>query len=134
MAEFKNRLYDLRKQRGLTQLELSNLIGVGKQTISQYERGVRRPDFDTLTLLCDCFNVSADYLLGVSDVTMRFVDSNGLARLDSPSLTSDESALLSSYRSLNSGGRQEARSHMDYLCSQERYRKDIGLLEDVGSA
>lgn len=134
MAEFKNRLYDLRKQRGLTQLELSNLIGVGKQTISQYERGVRRPDFDTLTLLCDCFNVSADYLLGVSDVTMRFVDSNGLARLDSPSLTSDESNLLSNYRSLNQDGRQEVLNHMDYLLSQDRYRKDTELSADLGSA
>ena len=52
-------------------------------TVSQYERGVRRPDIDTLELIADFFNVSTDYLLGTSDVTLRFVDSDDLAILSS---------------------------------------------------
>ena len=82
MAEFKTRLYDLRKQRDLTQYELAQSIGVNKQTVSQYERGVRRPDLETLSILCDYFNVSADYILGKADVTMRYVNSEELAQLD----------------------------------------------------
>ena len=82
MTAFNERLYELRKQRGLTQNDLADYVGVNKQTISQYERGVRRPDYETLERLCDYFNVSTDYMLGKVDITPRYVDSDGLARLD----------------------------------------------------
>ena len=64
---FSARLKDLRLQCDLTQLELADKIGVNKQTISQYERGVREPGFSRLEALCDYFGVSADYLLGRTD-------------------------------------------------------------------
>ena len=48
----------------MTQLELAERIGVNKQTISQYERGVREPSFSRLEAICDYFGVSADYMLG----------------------------------------------------------------------
>lgn len=86
MTLFAGRLRELRSQRGLTQSELANRIGVNKQTISQYERGVREPNFETLDALCDYFNVSSDYILGKEDVTMRYVDAKGLEMLDSDEL------------------------------------------------
>jgi len=86
--EFKDRLRDLRKSIGLTQPELADVVKTTKQAISQYERGVRRPDFETLESLCDYFNVSSDYILGKSDVTVRLVDSDGLKKLDDRSARS----------------------------------------------
>lgn len=74
MAEFKNRIKELRDSRRMTQQELADAISVNKQTISQYERGVRKPRPDTLDLLCDFFNVSSDYLLGRDMVTSFYVD------------------------------------------------------------
>ena len=82
MATFSERLKQLRLQSGMSQSDLADKISVNKQTISQYERGVRRPDFETLSSLCDAFNVSSDYMLGKSEVTLRYVDSNGLSLLD----------------------------------------------------
>ena len=67
MADFAERLRNIRKNAQLTQLQIADRIGVNKQTISQYERGVRQPDFEKLKALCDCFHVSSDYLLGRSD-------------------------------------------------------------------
>lgn len=135
MANLQIRLRELRKQSDYSQLDLATRLGVSKQTISQYERGVREPDYDNLLALCDIFNVSADYLLGKADVTLRLLTTEELERLNNSSIiTPDESAFLAGYRSLNADGRQEARSHMDYLCSQERYKKDIELSEDLGSA
>lgn len=81
MASFRERFKQLRLQNDLTQQELADKIGIGKMTVSQYERGVRRPDIDTLEIIADFFNVSTDYLLGTSDVTLRFVDSDDLAIL-----------------------------------------------------
>lgn len=55
-----------REKKGLTQNELADLLGVSQQTISKYENGTREPDIDTLINLSRIFNVSIDYLLGLS--------------------------------------------------------------------
>ena len=125
MASFNMRLYELRKQRELTQNELAEQIGVNKQTISQYERGIRRPDLDTLCALCDFFNVSSDYMLGKADITLRYVDATGLAKLDgsgrSRILSSDESALLDNYQLLNATGKDKAREYISDLAGNDKY-------------
>lgn len=64
MTTFSSRLKSLRIQNHLSQKELASQIGVHGQTVSQYERGIRRPDQNVLLSLCDYFNVSSDYLLG----------------------------------------------------------------------
>ena len=61
------RLKELRKQYGMTQLELGKLIGAAKSTISLYESGVREPDLVTVKRIAEIFNVSTDYLLEASD-------------------------------------------------------------------
>ncbi len=82
MATYSERIKELRIQHHWSQSQLADRLDLSKQTISQYERGVRKPDQDNLIALCDIFNVSTDYLLGKVDVTMRFVDSSGLKKLD----------------------------------------------------
>ena len=83
MATYSERIKELRNQMGWSQLQLAEKLDLSKQTISQYERGVRRPNIDVVSALCDIFNVSTDYLLGEDDVTMRFVNGEGLKKLDS---------------------------------------------------
>ena len=58
------RLREARKQRGLTQTELGELIGVGKSAICCYEKETRNPTLEALLELINVFGVSADYLLG----------------------------------------------------------------------
>lgn len=106
MASFNDRLLSLRKQRDLTQSDLANKIGLNKQTISQYERGVRRPDLETLMLLCDFFNVSTDFMLGETDFTMRIVNIDDLAALDAM-ITKEEADMIIAYRNAPAG-RQDA--------------------------
>lgn len=62
--EFKDRLKDLRNEKGVSQEELGKVLGYEHATISQYESGKRKPDFDTLHKIADYFNVTTDYLLG----------------------------------------------------------------------
>jgi transcriptional regulator with XRE-family HTH domain len=57
------KLTALRKGRGMTQEELSEAIGVTRQTISKWELDVSAPDLDYLCKLCDLFGVTADYLI-----------------------------------------------------------------------
>ena len=57
------KLTALRKARGMTQEELSEAIGVTRQTISKWELDTSTPDLDYLCKLCDLFEVTADYLI-----------------------------------------------------------------------
>lgn len=61
------RLRLLRTERELTQEELGKVLGVGKTTISQYESEVRKPDADMLKRIAQFFDVSVDYLLGLTE-------------------------------------------------------------------
>ena len=57
------KITNLRKARGMTQEELSETIGVTRQTISKWELDTSTPDLDYLCKLCDLFGVTADYLI-----------------------------------------------------------------------
>lgn len=61
--EFSNRLYELRKQKGLSQEELANRLNVTRQTVSKWEVGDSTPDMEKLIALCDLFDVSMDELV-----------------------------------------------------------------------
>lgn len=54
----------LRKQKGLTQTELGNLINVTKVSISCYERNTRIPNLETFIDLINVLDTTPDYLLG----------------------------------------------------------------------
>lgn len=59
-----NRIAELRDQRGWTQEELAQSIGITRAALSHYEKNRRKPDFEILTKLADKFEVSIDYLIG----------------------------------------------------------------------
>ena len=65
--KFNMRLKELRLANGLTQKELAKSIEVGRTTISEYESGKIVPKHEGLLKLANYFNVSVDYLTGVSD-------------------------------------------------------------------
>ena len=62
--EFGNRLYELRKQKGLSQEELANRLDVTRQTVSKWELGETAPDIKQAQILSQIFNISLDELTG----------------------------------------------------------------------
>ena len=69
---FSKRLVALRKAAKLSQYELANRLGFSRGKLANYEQGTREPDFETLKMLANFFNVSTDYLLGRTDVKYQF--------------------------------------------------------------
>lgn len=67
MAEFKDRLRELRKEKGLTQQELADFVGISRSTFPLYELGKREPVLTNVIHLAKYFQVTTDYLLGLSD-------------------------------------------------------------------
>jgi transcriptional regulator with XRE-family HTH domain len=66
------RLKNARKTRGITQKELAASINVAENTISQYENNKREPSIATLNKMTFALNVSAAYLMGLSENKVRF--------------------------------------------------------------
>lgn len=66
MAEFKDKLFELRTQAGLTQREFANKIHVSCASIGMYETGKRMPTADVEEAIADYFHISLDELRGRS--------------------------------------------------------------------
>lgn len=64
---FNERLLQLRKEKGLSQLELAKILGTTQRRISYMELGKVEPDLATLVAFARFFDVSTDYLIGIED-------------------------------------------------------------------
>ena len=61
------RIRDLREDRDLTQKYLSSVLNCSQQVYSNYELGQRDIPTDILIRLSNFYNVSVDYILGITD-------------------------------------------------------------------
>ena len=103
------RLKELREKRRLNQEGLAIELSVSQSTISAYEIGERTPDLETLIVIAKFFDVSLDYLVGISDVKQRIIQSD---------LLPDELDHLRTYRQLSIADRDKAKAYIDGLQSK----------------
>ena len=62
MAFYYKKFKTLRKDKGMSQIEVAQKLGLAKSTIAMYESGKRTPDFETIEAICDLFNVNLSEL------------------------------------------------------------------------
>ncbi len=67
MNKFAERLKYLRNEKGIGQVPLANQLGVSKSTISLWENGLREPTLSNIIAIAEFFQVSTDYLTGITD-------------------------------------------------------------------
>ncbi|WP_342762070.1 helix-turn-helix transcriptional regulator [Bacillus sp. BR3(2024)] len=65
---FGTRLHTLRKEHKLRQEDMAKQLGIARTTYAMYEQGNREPDYNTLIKLATFFEVSIDYLLGMTEI------------------------------------------------------------------
>ena len=65
---FKTRLKEELENSKLTVKQLAEKIGVSPEMVTQYYTTKKLPKLDTFVRICKALNVSADYLLGLSDI------------------------------------------------------------------
>lgn len=108
---FAQRIKELRLNNDLTQKDLSDFLEVTPKTISFYELGQRMPPANVLTKLCQRFNVSVDYLLGLTDIPNTINDfitkqkKTGIQPVDEQ-YNADEQELIKKYRQLKAEDKQ----------------------------
>ena len=91
MAQFDKILRLLRNEKGMSQQELADALGISKSSINMYERGERQPNFEVLEAIADFFNVDIDYLLGRTNKTTKIINSQTIAaHFDGDEYTEEE--------------------------------------------
>ena len=89
--EFSERLKKLRKDTGLTQVDVASKLGISQQAYASWERGAKKPTQDNLVKIAQILNVSVDYLVGNSQETLGELDNIELLfRMNSKGLTEEE--------------------------------------------
>ncbi len=66
--KFSDRLENLLEERNLTQKKLSTELHIAPSTLNGYLRKDREPDYGTLIKISEYFQVSTDFILGVTDI------------------------------------------------------------------
>ena len=63
----KERILQLRKEKGETQVQVANAVGIAEQHYQRFERGANLPNLENAWKLADHFGVTTDYLVGRSE-------------------------------------------------------------------
>ena len=69
---YQERIHDLREDNDFTQNTVATYLGIAQTTYSQYELGKRSLPIELVIELCKFYNVSADYLLGLTNKKKPF--------------------------------------------------------------
>lgn len=89
--EFSERLKKLRKDTGLTQVDVASKLGISQQAYASWERGMKKPTQENLVKIAQILNASVDYLLGNSEEKSDELDNIELLfRMNSKGLTDEE--------------------------------------------
>lgn len=75
MEKYIKRIRDLREDNDLTQTTIAKLLGTSQTMYARYERGANEIPVRHIIKLCKIYNVSADYLLGISEKKCKSSDS-----------------------------------------------------------
>ena len=95
--KYIKRIRDLREDSDKTQTEIAEYLGTSQTMYARYERGANELPIRLLLALCKYYNVSADYLLCISDVKQR-----------ADNISDNERKLLNTLRSLPRGKQNQA--------------------------
>ena len=128
-----DRIKQLRKQKGLTQKEMAEAVGVGVSTIAMWESGKRTPSFKLLNDLSDLFDKSIDYILGTSDDdrSPKLNDAQ-IEQLGTWEIQSELIDILRQYLQLDEYGKMNVRSLLNrelVRCQEQGTANSVGGLK-----
>ena len=66
--QYIRRIRDLREDADLTQQQVASVLGTSQTMYARYERGANELPIHHLLKLCSLYQVSSDYILGLSDI------------------------------------------------------------------
>lgn len=122
---FGNRIRELREQYEINQQDLARYLKVAKSTLSQYETGSRVPNDDIKKAIAKKFNVSVDYLLGLTDIPYTIDDyiarqkKTGTQPTDD-NYSADERKIIDMYRQLSEKDKGKIEGRLEEMLDDEQ--------------
>ena len=127
MLNFGERLRRARERKGLTQVDVYRAIGLNNKSLSRYENGATAPDPDTLRDLIRLYDVSADYVLGLSE-EMGSVAAPAGSSLVPPKAVED-AALLERLSGLTPEAKEKANEYVEMLKTLDEVKSGENFLD-----
>lgn len=124
---FAKRLKELRCSHDLTQKDIADFLGITPKTISFYELGQRMPPPESLSKLALKFNVSVDYLLGLTDIPDKIdnISAKNSASSDTDiELTDSEREMIEQFRQLSDRDKGKIEGRIEEMLKDD-YKSDI---------
>lgn len=118
-----NRIFELRKQNKMSQAELGDLLGTHQVAVSRYEKEERKIPQEVLEKLCEIFDCTSDYLLGLSNINAKSPAAiSGAGDIPDEFKRLQEANKL--YLLLDDAGRAQARAYLEFLVAQQEKQAD----------
>lgn len=113
-----NRIKELRKLNKMSQTQLAEVLDVHQMTISRYEKEEINPSLPAIEKLCEIFDCTSDYLLGISDINAKSPAAiSGAGDIPEEFKRLQEANEL--YLQLDDAGRAQALAYLKFLASQQ---------------
>ena len=110
------RLKLLRVASGMRQEEVADMLGIGRSAYTYYELSRSRPDYDALIRLAKLYNVTIDYLVGISNFPVN--------EQQKPDISHDNEAVIATEATVGKLGKDER-----YLVGLYRQLSESGQME-----
>lgn len=128
MSSFGERLKKARERKGLTQAQVMKLTSITDKSLSRYENGASAPDPDTILELIRLYDVSADFIMGLSPIMGRASDSTSGTSLAAPSLVSDPD-VHEKLEGLSDDARKKAEEYIEMLKTLDEVKSGENFLD-----
>lgn len=124
---FGSRFKAAREKMGLSQQKIADKLNVTDGTISNYEKGVAYPRWDTINKICDILNVDPNYLFWddiSEDLKIKLSNKDILCN-------SEIKALTNHYNNLNERGQKMLKEYIRLLSEDKKYSKQAIFLHNT---
>ena len=112
---FLDKVLGLITEKGISKNRFLMDIQISKNSIDNWEKRRNIPPGDIVAKIAQYFNVSADYLLGLTDDTAP-------SKRTSDTLSGSEQEMLSAYRQLDDSDQGEVRGYINGMLTKEKYK------------
>lgn len=119
-----DRINKMKKEKGMTTDDISNLSGIPKGTLNKLFAGqTKDPQLSTVKAVVHCMGFTLDDL--DENLNYHVKVKNGTEEF-----RADEKELLGNYNKLNDDGQEDARDHIEFLLSKQKYLRPEYIKSD----
>ncbi|MDD3230528.1 MAG: helix-turn-helix transcriptional regulator [Oscillospiraceae bacterium] len=118
MLTFGERLRMARERKGLSQLDVYKAINLNNKSLSRYENNATAPDPETVKALVQLYDVSADFILGLSDDMGNVCPPSGTSKSKpkaADAISSGDAELIKKIEGLSPEAKEKAADYLEML-------------------